>query len=301
MKPPRTAIIGGHGQLGRVLTDAYRKFYPDTIATDWKGRDGLTSLDLAQPDARTLRLKEAGYAWAVIAASVRYYEICERQPEFTRQRNVTGTLRLTEQLLEQGTKVVFLSTDAVFDGESGGYSEEDPVHPINEYGRQKAEVERELLKMAGRQCLIIRISRVIGVKKGDGTLLDEIADSLTKGRPVMAARDQRFSSLFMDDLPPVLMALQAKNADGIIHVVGPEALSRLEIALTLAKGLEADPKLIRDISLDDIKDGVPRQKNLALKCDRLNSLLNYPITSITTCIGRVVANYREAPKEARFG
>lgn len=297
MNPPKTAVVGAHGFAGRFLFEAYRKFHPDTIGTDWKSRGGFFHLDLAAPKIADLHLREAGVSWVAIPASIRSFEACEKQPEFTWKRNVEGTLDLARQILEQGIKIAYFSSDGVFDGKSGGYSENDPVGPVNEYGRQKVAVERELLKMTKGQCLILRVSKIIGVQKGDGTLLDHIAQSLVEGKTVLAARDQIFSSVLVNDIPKAVLALQVANAEGIFHVAGPEALSRFTIAQKMAAQLHASEKLIRPISLDDIKDGIPRPKDLSVQCERLRKFIGFPMTSMSECINQVAIQYQDSLKE----
>lgn len=293
-RPLKTAIIGAAGVLGARLFEAYRQHYPDTVGTDWQGRQGLYRLDLANADIRPLRLTESGHTWAVIAAGVRDFTRCEREKAYTWQCNVTGTLTLASRLSEAGLKVVFFSSDAVFSGETGDHSDDAPSSPVNEYGRQKQEVERLLPERTGGRCLILRIGRLMGVLKGDGTLPDEIARQLSSGVKVNAARDQIFTPTPVNDMPWVLEALQAVDAEGVFNVAVPEAWSRVVIARYLTAGLGVDDGLVREISLDDIADGVPRPKNVSLRCERLQRTLSLSLTSLCTCLDQVIRNYRGA-------
>src|SRR5262245_55074981 len=140
-KPPKTAIIGAKGLVGRTLFEAYRQLYPGVVGTDWKGRDRLLRVDLGDPATFPADLTKSGHAWAVICAGIRDFQKCEQDPALTRDRNVIGTVALSRYLQEQGLKVALFSSDGVFDGERGGYSDEAPQQPVNEYGRQKKELE----------------------------------------------------------------------------------------------------------------------------------------------------------------
>lgn len=293
--PPKTAIFGATGLVGRRLFDAYRRFHSDLLGTDWQGRGGLPRLDLATPEILPPGLVESGHTWAVVAAvGSRDFGFCERHGKYARRRNVVGTLELARRLADLGLKVVFLSSDAVFNGDTGGYADDAPLSPINEYGRQKAEVERQLPRVTRGRCLILRLGRVIGVRKGDGTFLDDMAKRLISGRRVDAAHDQVFTPVLLDDLPGALAALQAADASGVFNIAGSEAWARLAIAKRLAESLGVAGGVIRSISLDDLGGDVPRPKNLSLQCRRLGLILRREVTPLSRCLDVMAANYRKA-------
>lgn len=292
MIPEKTIVVGASGHLGRFLYRAYKKVHADTVGTDWKGRGDLPVLDLAAPSISQFSLGGKEVAWAAIAGCIRDFRTCETQVEFTRQRNVEGTLALTRQLTEIGIKIIYFSTDSVFNGTKGNYSESDQPHPLIEYSRQKYTVEKELLSLTKGQCLILRLGRIIGVEKGDGTLLDSLARSFVVGKVVDAARDQKFGTILVNDIPEIVMALQNSNARGIFHVTGPETVSRLSVAELVGKAMGASEKLVRAMSLDDIGDGLPRPKNTTLDCGRLKAAINFQFTPLADSVRRVVQNYQ---------
>src|SRR5262249_35706274 len=150
---PRTAVLGRRGYVGRPPLRAYQAVDPDVRWTDVAAREAAHSLDLAAPDVRPLRLREAGYEYAVIAAAVTGLARCEQDPAYTRARNVDGTLELARQLSGEGVVPVFFSTDLVFDGRVGHYADEAPANPLNEYGAQKAEGEQRLPELCGGPCV----------------------------------------------------------------------------------------------------------------------------------------------------
>src|SRR5262249_54891367 len=152
--------------------------------------------------------RESGHHYAVITAAVTGLARCEQDREYTRARNVTGTLDLARQLAEEGVTPVFFSTDNVFDGRGGPYPDEAPTSPPNEYGAQKAEVERRLPEVCRGRCLILRLGKVFGLVRGDRTLLDEMADRLTKGQEVAAARDMVFCPVLVGDVVRAVLALE---------------------------------------------------------------------------------------------
>lgn len=289
----KTAVIGAAGLLGRALFAAYRQSDPDCVGTDWKGRGGLPKLDLADPDISGLRLVETGHAWAVIAAvGSKRFDVCEADQKYTWERNVKGTVELGRRLHRAGLKVAYISTDAVFSGERGGYAEDDFPGPVNEYGRQKRAAELGLLEVTGRRALIFRIGQLFGAHKGDGTLPDAIAGQLVGGGSVEAAYDQVFTPTAIADVPAALAQLQESGAAGVFHVAGPESWTRLAVAERLADGLGVSRSRVRRISLADVGGSFARPKDISLKCERLRRELGLVLTPASRCLDLVIANYR---------
>jgi dTDP-4-dehydrorhamnose reductase len=118
-------------------------------------------------------------------------------------------------------------------------------------GQHKAEVERELPSL-GSDCLILRLSKIYGLEKGDGTLLDEMAQQLAARREIRAARDQVFCPTYVADLVAAVHAVQAKKLRGTCNACNPERWSRLDIALGLADAMGADWSLVKPITLRDL-------------------------------------------------
>jgi len=249
-------------------------------------------LDLAEPDVTSLNLAQSGHSWAVIAAGTRDMTLCEQEKESTWRINVVGTLEVARQLSEQGIGVIFLSSDAVFDGSTGCYTDDFPPDPVNEYGRQKEEVERGLPGATSGRYLVLRLSKIVGVCKGDGTLLDEMAQQLTSGQRLRAAKDQVFTPICVDDLPAVITALQEVKARGIFNVAGPEAWDRFAVAQCLANRLGLDGRSVQEISLKDLGDELPRPERLGLQCDRLARTVSVKLTPLSKCLKMVAQNYQ---------
>jgi dTDP-4-dehydrorhamnose reductase len=287
---PRTVVIGAGGYIGRHLLAAYKGVYPDTLGVDVMG-DWPHLLDLAAPDIRPWKLRESEYGYAIIAAAITGLARCEQDKEFTRARNVTGTLELARQLAAEGVIPVFFSTDNVFDGRTGGYDDEAPTKPLNEYGAQKAEMERRLPEVTGGRYLITRLGKVFGLVCGDRTLLDEMASRFTQGQEVAAARDQIFCPVLVGDVVRAILALQRVGATGLFNVCGPEVWSRFDLAIALARALGVNPSLVKSISLDDLKEPFGRPKRGDLVCRRLRATLSFEFQPMAASIAAVARNY----------
>jgi dTDP-4-dehydrorhamnose reductase len=289
---PKTVVIGAGGYLGRHLLAAHQSANPETLGVDVAG-PWPHHLDLAAPDIRPWKLRESGYEYALLAAAVTGLAKCELDRAFARARNVAGTLELGRQLAAEGITPIFFSSDNVFDGRDGGYDDESPTHPLNEYGVHKAEVERRLPEICGGQCLILRLGKVFGLTRGDRTLLDEMADRLIRGEEVAAARDQIFCPLLISDLVRAVLGLQQMNARGLFNVCG-EVSSRLDLARTLARALGIDRARVRAISLDDLKEPFRRPKRTDMVCRKLQATIKLEFQPLGTCVALLAREHQEA-------
>lgn len=290
-KPPKTIVFGADGFIGRHFLKAYRKFYPDVIGTSNKKSSGNIHLDLLCPDISNLNLKEKGYSHALIAAGIANVARCEKEKEYTRSVNVLGVLELARQLSAAGLKVIWLSSDYVFDGHSGNYMENSPVNPVNEYGRQKREVEKHIINECKGNVLILRLSKIFGIDRGDGTLLDDIAHKFSSGRKIFAARDQVFCPTYVKDLVETLIRIQEGDFSDIINICPRPPWSRLNIAREVAWSFGLGRNLIHEISLKDLGEDFERPLKTDMATTRLNVELQRSFIPLKDCINRVVKNY----------
>ncbi len=190
--------------------------------------------------------------------------------------NVNATHHLVEACKEAGKKLIYVSTDFVFDGVNpppGGYSEEDTPHPINWYAITKQKGE-EIVLHSGLPYMIIRPAFPYGrpfIKKKD--FVQAILGRLQSGQSITAVKDQIFMPTFIDDIAYALDTLIQANVTGIYHVVGSIALSPYEAALKIAEVFNCNTNLVQPTSRDIFFQGrANRPYNLTLKHDKIEQL-----------------------------
>ncbi|PIS02123.1 MAG: hypothetical protein COT85_07015 [Chlamydiae bacterium CG10_big_fil_rev_8_21_14_0_10_42_34] len=279
----KTFVIGSAGFLGKHFLESYRNDEPKTIGTQHFSSDKPFYFNLEKPDIRALPLNE-GYTHALIAASTGLFVECEKQYEKTAVGNVYGTLQLAKSLAEVNITPILFSSSYVFDGNDGQYSEESLINPINGYGLQKAEVEKKIDHVCKGNYLLLRLSKVFTLAKGDGTLLDEIVQKLVSQKTIFAAHDQIFTPILIDDVIRITQHLQALRATGLYHICGTENWSRYDLTKTISSLLSSPPTIIQSISLDDLPDKIKRPKKTNMLCQKaLNTGISPPKT-VTECI-----------------
>ena len=177
---------------------------------------------------------------------------------------------------DAGSTFVFFSSDYVFDGKGGPYGEDDPVSPINEYGRQKVEAERGIAAI-GRNHLILRISGVFGWELGRKNFVLQVVDRFTAGQPVQAASDIVYNPTYACDLPAVVAELVEGGARGLFHACGPQELPRRDFAARAADTFGFDGSRVAAVSADSMKTDAPRPRRTGMRTGKLLAATKTPM------------------------
>jgi dTDP-4-dehydrorhamnose reductase len=235
----RTLVIGAGGLVGRhvraALTgrDLVFTYHKDPIA-------GGTPLDITDAAAVRRIIERTRPSVVVLAAANPYVEGCERDPAATRHLNVDAATTVRDATAEAGATLVVFSSDYVFDGTKGSYSEDDAVAPLNEYGRQK--VALEALARAVPRHLVLRISGVFGQEDSRKNFVWQLVDRLRAGHEFAVPSDQLITPTDAASLAGTIVELLDRGGSGTFHAGGPEILGRVEFATLAATafGLRAD-------------------------------------------------------------
>jgi dTDP-4-dehydrorhamnose reductase len=264
----RFLLTGASGQLGAYLLRQLTAAGADVTA--WSGaRRGelfgvpFQPVDLADSDAVAAAFRQARPQTVIHAAAVASIAECHRDPTRARRVNVDGTATLAELAARAGARLVLVSTDLVFDGESPPYSEGDPPAPLSIYGRSKADAEAAAL--AAPRAAVARVSLLFGrTLTGRPSFFDQQAEALRAGRPVTLFADEWRTPLHLATAARALVALAHSDFTGLLHLGGPERLSRLEMGHRLAHFLGADSGVLLASRRADAPAPEPRPRDVSL-------------------------------------
>jgi len=215
----RILLTGAKGQLGQELQRALTK--EDVITADRPDYE-LTDPKLGDKIASTRPY--------VVIHTAAYTDVdgCERDPDSAFQVNAQGTRRVAEGAAKAGAKLLYLSTDYVFDGrKTVPYTERDPVNPLNVYGRSKLAGEEETLK-GYRGTLVLRTSWLYSVH-GNNFVKTILSLAVTQPE-VRVVEDQRGSPTYARHLAQVIAGLIRSDVTGVMHAGGEGECSRYEFA-----------------------------------------------------------------------
>lgn len=283
----KIAVVGASGFVGHHLWKAFCQRTGPCVGTFYNNATpGLIPFDLRQNPAL---LPIENHQALLIASARSLISDCENQPEATRQLNVTATLALASYWAQRGLKIIFLSSDYVFDGVSGNYNDEAHPNPTTEYGRQKAAVEAALPGLI-QNWLVLRLSKVYGLDKGDATLLDQMASQLIQGQNLQVASDQIFCPTWIEDVTQAAWA--TRHLTGVINLCSPEPCSRFMLASQLQQGLQRGQ--VEEISLHQLPGLHNRPLNTSMQPIRLQNETNSTFIALHQAITTVISHWRPA-------
>ncbi|MBS2024437.1 MAG: SDR family oxidoreductase [Deltaproteobacteria bacterium] len=207
------------------------------------------------------------------AAAATDVDGCERDPVFAWQLNVRAVEAVALGCREAGARLVALSTDYVFDGEAGPYSEEDRPNPRGVYARTKRVGEEAALLLAP-DAQVCRVAVIYSGRRGaKRTFAVGVAESLLAGKEVKAFHDQVVSPTLADDAAALCIGVWERGGPGLWHCSGSEAVTRVDFCQRLARKLGADERLIVPVATADVKLPAPRPLKCGLKTDKVRALL----------------------------
>src|SRR5580692_4338831 len=243
----KVTILGSTGLLGKALLGA------------WRGDEvhGLGSGDLDIRDAQKVRdvVKAARPQWIVLAAAYTNVDGCESNQDLAFSVNRDGAVNVANAAKEAGARLLFLSSDYVFDGRKmSPYETNDARNPQSVYGRSKAEAELRLLDVMP-ECCISRTSWLFGA--GGKCFPDTILKLAATRSTLDVVNDQRGSPTYTVDLAHAIVQLCCRNAVGIVHMTNRGDCTWFEFARLLVQ--EAGLKMeVRPVSSKQFARPAPR-------------------------------------------
>lgn len=266
---PRIIVTGAAGLIGQYVVQSAPRWAPK-----WEVH-ALSRADLDLTDSTAVeRAWRAIKPDAVIhCAAMSRTKDCEQQPELARRINVEATAHLAR--LSKDIPFIFLSSGEVFDGAGSWYHESDRADPINIYGKNKLEAERDVLQNPGHT--VVRIVLTAGTSRhGNRSFVEDMCRAVKNGGTVTLYDDEFRCPLPAGVIARAMWELLDRKRPGLYHLGGRERLSRWEIGQALLPWYpELKGRLLQGSSWDH--QGAPRPADLSLNCDKLQRLLSFQI------------------------
>jgi dTDP-4-dehydrorhamnose reductase len=216
----RVAIFGATGMLGKALL---RQWRDDEIVPL-----GSAQADIRNPDQVQRAIEQAKPDWIVLAAAYTDVDGCEINPTLASAVNTHGAMNVAKAAALAGSKLVFISTDYVFDGKNTSpYETNDARNPINEYGRSKADAEEKVAEILP-DCCIVRTSWLFG--PGGKCFPDTILKVAATRKEIEVVNDQRGCPTYTFDLADAIVRLCRSDAKDIVHCTNAGACTWFDFA-----------------------------------------------------------------------
>lgn len=278
-------LTGSTGLLGRYLEPALRARTGGTVVpvshTTPSALGGIRC-DLTDESATARLLEQVAPDIIVHAAALTDVDRCEADPDAADKVN-----RLSTELLARSeARLVFLSTDSVFDGARGSYSEVDAPRPLNEYARSKLRAENHVL--ASTRGICIRTNFFGRSSRGHG-LAEWLLRELDAGRQVIGFEDVVISPLYCADASEAIADIALGDEVGVLHL-GGSAVNKYEFGVMVANHFGLDSSLVHRGSIADVRLRAPRPLNTSLESGRAEGILRRSLRGVEEGVAAMAAD-----------
>ena len=270
-------IIGASGQVGEHLVRAASDAGFEAIGTYHNHPVlGMQRLDIRSPTEVQSLIAKVRPSVVYLPASLANVDYCELHPEEGYAANVVGVRNVVQCVNDVEAKLVYFSSDYIFDGKTGPYYEDDPANPICEYGRQKLIAEH-YVALHARDYLIVRTTVVYGWERQGKNFVYRLLNTLKAGQVLRVPVDQVGSPTYAPNLARAVVELAISNTKGVYHVVGPERVNRYGFACEAASVFGLDDSLIQAVATNELEQAAPRPLNAGMMVEKADAVLTVPL------------------------
>jgi dTDP-4-dehydrorhamnose reductase len=288
----RLLVIGGGGQLGSKIIEQGRERHSlyATYLTKSPFLDSSRVYQVDKTNEKSIQEVIAKIKPDVVidTAALHNVDRCETNKEEAHLVNTVGTRTIAKACKTHGAKMVFVSTDYVFDGKKGLYQETDQPTPINYYGQSKLDGEQAIKEECEKHA-ITRTSVIYSwvsansSQSSSGKPLNFVmwaTQKLRKGEPMNIVNDQYSSPTLADSLAEALIKICEDDVIGLYHIAGKTRINRYDFTVKLAEKMGYNTSLIKPVSSSSFKQIAERPMDSSLKVEKIEKTLKMPMLSI---------------------
>lgn len=290
----RIAITGASGLLGRALIASATPRH-EILA----GIHSSELLDVGSIEQYSLDLTDAQSArrfvevsrpdYLIHSAAITDVDLCECEPKRAQVLNADSTRLIVDAVRDMPTRVVYISTDYVFDGTAGPYSETDATNPINIYGKTKLGGELAVRSLDERG-VIVRSASFLGLGGPERPKFAErMLATMRTNPPLKAAVDQVSNVTPVDELAFGIMRLIESGGTGIWHIAHPDIISRFELATLIARCAGIDMSHVGKVNYDSLSRDAARPLKGGLKVTKSQDRLGISFRPLAESVNLFLA------------
>ncbi len=277
----RILVVGANGMLGQRVLEFYstlRDF--ELLATSVEDKLVLENIDYIQSDISDRnQIKKVIYDFCpdyiINAAAYTNVDKSETERELAWKINVKGVEYLSESARVLDSHLIHISTDYLFDGKNGPYTENDIPNPLGYYARTKLASEN-VLKISGSKNTILRTNVLYGTAKySRPDFVKWVVDSLRAKKEIKIVDDQINNPTFIDDLVQAINKVVEQRKEGIYNIGGDEFINRYDFTIIIAEFFNLDKSLIKRIKTEDLNQPARRPLKSGLITIKAQSELGY--------------------------
>jgi dTDP-4-dehydrorhamnose reductase len=273
---PRILITGGNGLLGtKVIEQALVRTDLQIVSTSrdvclngYLGSFPFAQLDITAEDSVERVFREHPPDIVIHTAAMTNVDGCETHRDEAWSINVSGTEHVARACRALGARLIHLSTEYVYDGTAGPYSESAPVNPLGWYAQTKWESEERVREVLD-DAVICRTTIIVGhAPHVRPNFVLWLVDQLKGGQSARVVVDQIGSPTLAENLAEMVLALALSNARGVYHTAGDTVIGRFDYARLIAEVFELDYRLLIPITTAELAQPAPRPLKAGLLIDK---------------------------------
>lgn len=255
--------------IGRALYGAFSKGNYDVVGADKVAvSNDFFLLDITQRDIVQRTVSRVKPDVVVLSAALSGVDKCEELPLESERVNLGGLQNVIDAVDKEKTVVIYFSSDYIFDGANGPYTESDKPNPLCVYGKHKLMGE-EMIKKALKKHLIVRSTGVFGPEIEGKNFVLSLMRKLKNGERVKVPFDQIGSPTYSENLAEVIEELVRKGKTGVYNIVGPELTDRYSFAREVCKVFELSENMLVPVTTQELDQKAKRPLKGGLKIDKV--------------------------------
>ena len=276
-------ITGAYGQLGDACVKFLKNNYNITLS-GVSPSDGGVHLDIRSKSSIKKVLSDIDPDVILNLAALTGVDGCELDPQQAKDINFSGVKNLCRDF---SGHFIQISTDYVFDGKSGPYSEEDEPKPKSVYGKTKLFADNWLLDNYSKSTIIRTNILYSYTKRTKASFLKWVVDSLNDNQNIKVVNDQWNNPTWTESLSSVISKIIDNQAFDLYHYGDRDILNRFDFSILISKVFNLDSSLIMPISSDELNQIAPRPRKSGLITKKIESELGIIPKSVETCLNEI--------------
>jgi dTDP-4-dehydrorhamnose reductase len=278
-----STLILGKGFLGSNIFSQIQKSGKNVFTTNHSNlKDNQFNLDITNIDSIENCVSKINPDVIINCVADTRLDYLESHSDLANSVNAEGAKNVALIAKQFQSKLIHVSTDSVFDGKKGNYSEDDVPNPINVYANSKFLGEKNIQKIFN-DYVIVR-TNFYGFNSDGNFLFNWILNNLKNNVSFTGFSDIIFSPLEITNLSKLIIELSNTNYHGILNLSSDEKFSKYDFALNIAEKLNLNKLLIHEGLNDEINFVAIRPKNTTLNNKKAKQLLKTPIISLSDCL-----------------
>lgn len=281
-------ITGGSGLLGERLSAIANDNYDITLSHNSNPTGNTIKCDITNEQEVEKVILNNNPDVIIHCAAMTNVDLCEDEIDKAYEINGNGTGNIARAGEKVGAKVIYVSTDFVFDGKKGNYSEDDEVNPLGYYAKSKYDGEVQLKKYSTNWA-IARVSVLYGWHKRQN-FTTWVINQLRQNNDINIVTDQINSPTFADNAAEAIYEIALQDKNGIYHTAGNDEISRYDFTMKIAEEFDLNKELIHPTNSTEFVQKAPRPMNSSLNVHKVEKELGMRMETCSESLHRMAEN-----------